>query len=298
MPKYEQIVQFIEVYHEKSITKAASNLFVTQQSLSHNIKRLEEDLGQVLFSRTARGVRPTEAGEHLYSTFFPIVCSFENAMEQYTSKIEENSISFAVTPAVIRNLTPNTLMGFCKSHSIITIEMKAVQDEELEKYVLEDSSRFGIITAPENILRERFECIKLKSEPLSLLVNKDNPLSKLPFVDFSELKNEQFLSIKGCYYYLVAINRVAKNHGFSVIPYFESDDFSNLMHMVEYGTGVMLCRDALFKELQPQNCTLVPISKHSLDVCTAFVFQDFTALSDSSKDYIRFLLEEFPSKKT
>ena len=148
MPKFEQIEQFIEVCRSKSITGAAAKLFITQQSLSSSMKRLEADLGQKLFLRTSRGVEPTEAADRLYAMFDPIVTSYRAALRKYASQSEENVVSFAITPAVIRNFTPNLLLGFCKVHPIITLEMKAAQDSDLEEYVLEDRTHFGLITAP------------------------------------------------------------------------------------------------------------------------------------------------------
>ena len=288
MPKFENIVFFVEVYRAKSITKAASNLFITQQSLSHSIKRLEEDLGQELFFRTVRGVQPTKAGNRLYMTFSPIIFSYQNAMQHYESKYVKNSISFAITPAVIRNLTPNLLLSFCKSYPETTIEMVAAHDIDLERFVREDKSRFGLISAPEWILGERYEYIALKTEPIFLLVHNDNPISKMSCA-LSALRNERFLGLKGGRYFLEAINKVTESYGFSVSPYFESDDIVNLFNMVECGTGVMLCRDSLFREVQLKNCTLVPLSDHTLDACTAFVFQDYFMLPELAKRYVSFL---------
>lgn len=56
---------FVAVAHEKSFTKAAAQLGVSQSALSHSIKGLEEKLGVTLLTRTSRRVSPTEAGERL-----------------------------------------------------------------------------------------------------------------------------------------------------------------------------------------------------------------------------------------
>ena len=52
----------VEIERTRSITQAAANLFLTQPSLSRILHDLESQLGYVLFERTNRGVRPTEAG--------------------------------------------------------------------------------------------------------------------------------------------------------------------------------------------------------------------------------------------
>jgi DNA-binding transcriptional LysR family regulator len=59
------LVAFLAVAKERSFTKAAAQLGVSQSALSHTIRRLEERLGLRLLTRTTRSVAPTEAGERL-----------------------------------------------------------------------------------------------------------------------------------------------------------------------------------------------------------------------------------------
>jgi DNA-binding transcriptional LysR family regulator len=62
---------FIVVARERSFTRAAAQLGVSQSALSHTIRGLEEKLGVRLLTRTTRGVSPTEAGERLYANLSP-----------------------------------------------------------------------------------------------------------------------------------------------------------------------------------------------------------------------------------
>lgn len=62
---------FIAVANEKSFTKAAAKLGVSQSALSHTIRGLEERLGVRLLTRTTRSVAPTDAGERLLRTLGP-----------------------------------------------------------------------------------------------------------------------------------------------------------------------------------------------------------------------------------
>jgi DNA-binding transcriptional LysR family regulator len=59
------LVAFLAVAKERSFTKAAAQLGVSQSALSHTIRRLEERLGLRLLARSTRSVAPTEAGERL-----------------------------------------------------------------------------------------------------------------------------------------------------------------------------------------------------------------------------------------
>ena len=65
------LLAFLAVATERSFTKAAAKLGVSQSALSHTIRGLEEGLGIRLLTRTTRSVSPTEAGERLLRTVGP-----------------------------------------------------------------------------------------------------------------------------------------------------------------------------------------------------------------------------------
>ena len=61
----DHLLALIAVGRERSFTKAAAKLGVSQSALSHTIRELETRLGVRLLTRTTRSVSPTEAGERL-----------------------------------------------------------------------------------------------------------------------------------------------------------------------------------------------------------------------------------------
>lgn len=65
------ILVFLAVAKERSFTRAAAKLGVTQSSLSHTVRALETRLGVRLLTRTTRSVSPTEAGERLLQNVAP-----------------------------------------------------------------------------------------------------------------------------------------------------------------------------------------------------------------------------------
>src|SRR5829696_963411 len=67
----DDLQAFVAVARERSFTKAAAMLGVSQSALSHTIRELEERLGVRLLSRTTRSVSPTEAGERLLHNIGP-----------------------------------------------------------------------------------------------------------------------------------------------------------------------------------------------------------------------------------
>ena len=65
------LLAFVAVARERSFTKAAAQLGISQSGLSHIVRGLEERLGLRLLTRTTRSVAPTEAGERLLRTVGP-----------------------------------------------------------------------------------------------------------------------------------------------------------------------------------------------------------------------------------
>lgn len=73
MPRenYNDLLVFLTVARERSFTRAAAQLGVSQSALSHTINGLEARLGLRLLTRTTRNVAPTEAGERLFNELAP-----------------------------------------------------------------------------------------------------------------------------------------------------------------------------------------------------------------------------------
>jgi DNA-binding transcriptional LysR family regulator len=67
----DDLIAFLAVTRERSFTRAAAQLGVSQSALSHTIRGLEEQIGLRLLTRTTRSVAPTEAGERLVRTVGP-----------------------------------------------------------------------------------------------------------------------------------------------------------------------------------------------------------------------------------
>ncbi|HEY0149776.1 MAG TPA: LysR family transcriptional regulator [Allosphingosinicella sp.] len=71
------LTAFLAVAEERSFTKAAVRLGLSQSALSQIVRRLEERLGLRLLTRTTRSVAPTEAGERLLQTLAPAISDLD-----------------------------------------------------------------------------------------------------------------------------------------------------------------------------------------------------------------------------
>lgn len=75
---------FLAVAEERSFTRAAARLGISQSALSHTVRRLEAKLGLRLLTRTTRSVAPTEAGERLLETLRPALDEIDDKLALLT----------------------------------------------------------------------------------------------------------------------------------------------------------------------------------------------------------------------
>src|SRR5467141_1905995 len=88
---------FLAVARERSFTRAAARLGVSQSALSHTIRALEERLGLRLLTRTTRSVSPTQAGERLLLTLAPRIEEIDAELEALSSLREKPAGTIRIT---------------------------------------------------------------------------------------------------------------------------------------------------------------------------------------------------------
>ncbi len=93
----DDLLAFIAVGREKSFTRAAAKLGVSQSALSHIIRELEARLGVRLLTRTTRSVAPTEAGERLLEALGPRFEEIDAALASVSELREKPAGSIRIT---------------------------------------------------------------------------------------------------------------------------------------------------------------------------------------------------------
>src|SRR5260221_2755078 len=100
------LLAFLAVAKERSFTRAAAKLGVSQSALSHTIRGLEERLGLRLLARTTRNVSPTEAGERLPQRIGPQFEEIETGLHAFSELREKPARTIRITTAEHTPLPP------------------------------------------------------------------------------------------------------------------------------------------------------------------------------------------------
>src|SRR3984893_7139387 len=119
------LLAFLAVAKERSFTRAAAKLGVSQSALSHTIRGLEERLGLRLLTRTTRSVAPTEAGERLLLNVGPRFDEIDAELAALSELREKPAGTIRITTgehAAEAILWP-ALAEFLPTHPDITVEL-------------------------------------------------------------------------------------------------------------------------------------------------------------------------------
>ncbi|WHH61208.1 LysR family transcriptional regulator [Petroclostridium sp. X23] len=197
------------IAEEKSISKAAQKLFLTQPSLSKCIQKIESDLGTKLFKRTNTGLLPTFAGERyyqiatdilkIYNDFEIEVCDINN--------LKKGKITIGFTANLATHLLPATLPPFKAAYPNIDVHIVEETSTGLEKALSSGKIDFAVMhTNPfydpindSNIVyhllyRDHFILVTKKDHPLGRHA-VEVPDSKHPRIDLTLFANEPFILV-------------------------------------------------------------------------------------------------------
>ena len=122
---FNDLIYLVVVAEERSFTRAAAKLGVSQSALSPAIRALEERLSLRLLTRTTRSVAPTEAGERLITTLAPLFSEIESELVNVTDsqgKISGNIRITAGEHALTSTLWP-LLRPFLQQYPDVHVEV-------------------------------------------------------------------------------------------------------------------------------------------------------------------------------
>jgi DNA-binding transcriptional LysR family regulator len=123
----DDLQAFIAVARERSFTRAAAKLGVSQSALSHTIRRLETGLGLRLLARSTRSVAPTETGQRLLDTIGPRFAEIDAELDALTALRDKPAGSIRLTAGdhAVRTVIWPKLDPFLSRYPDIRVEVFA-----------------------------------------------------------------------------------------------------------------------------------------------------------------------------
>jgi LysR family cyn operon transcriptional activator len=189
-----QLRYFAAAVDHRSISKAAKAVHATQSTLSHQILRLEQELGLQLLDRSAAGVELTAAGKVLKDAADVILNELNrvrlNLRDMRT--IEGSLEVVAGVHSFAREVLPGCVARFLKRHPQVELSTEQVMDVQLADRLRERD--FGMAIGDDLRRPEEFDFEPLYQEEFVLLVPKDHPLAARSRVRLMDIHRVQVAS--------------------------------------------------------------------------------------------------------
>lgn len=283
---------FLYLFEEKSISKTANRLYVSQPAISYSLKELESQLGYTLFYRNSKGIEPTLEAKELYSyisTAFNILNDAEEHIKNLNN-LNIGCIRIGTTAQIGVFYLSKYIAKFRKEYPGIKFEIVCKSTAEMVEML--ETRKLDIIvdTLPINskknvtkiALSKLYNCFvynkkKMKDVSIKKIEDlEDYPLI-LPSASTSRrLKLDEYME--------------SRNVGGS--PILESSSTEIMLEMVRQGVGVgYFIKDIIDIQSDKDNFDVISFgnSLPAVDVCCVYI-DDF--LTTATGKFIDLLVEE------
>ncbi len=187
----------IAVAETNSFTRAAERCLVVQSALSHQISRLEKELGARLFERTSRRVRLTPAGAAFLPAARQCLDAAERAAAEVAAAVGEvrGRLAVGLIPTVTAVDIPGALRDFRQRYPQVRIGLRVGASEDLVEQVKQGALDVAFLGLPITSRPQGVAAHELARDRLVAVVAPDHPLADEPEVDLRRLSAEVFVDL-------------------------------------------------------------------------------------------------------
>ena len=283
---------FLAVAREESFSKAAEALYISQPTLSRQIRDMEEELGVALLVRTNRNVRLTQEGMRLRKRAQEIVALLDKTKEEFALREAEIAGDIYIGSGETQLIRPIAQIAVRLREACPEIHYHLYSGnadtiaERLDKGLLD----FGIMLDPGDI--HHYERLQIPGRDVwGLLMRKDHPLTK-----------KKTLQVKDLYHVPLLIS--AQTIGAHSLPpwlsgHTESLDIIgtynllfNAAVMVEHGLGCAVCLDHLADVTEHSGLCFRPFSPRQ-ESSLYLVWKRYQLFSPPAEAFLRMAQAEF-----
>jgi DNA-binding transcriptional LysR family regulator len=184
---------FLTVASERSFSRAAARLHRTQPAVSQAIRRLEDDLGERLFDRSAKDGKLTEAGRVLLDYAQRLMRLAEEAESAVRDlrDLQRGRVLVGANEAAVHVLLP-LIERFRQEHPRIQLDIRRVPSRQIGVEVQQRSLDFGVLSFPP--AERGLGSIRLGDDELVMLTAPMHPLATRKQVTMTELGQQSVIA--------------------------------------------------------------------------------------------------------
>ena len=238
------------------LTHAAEALHISQPSLSHTIKMLEQELGVPLFRRSGRNIVLTKYGEILLSHTNRIMSELKHAQKELEDAKEAQDMTVTISIFAASMIIPAFLTEFKKEHPHIRFEIIQQRDRQ----EINHHSRVDLYLSSSINPIDTDHSITLLKEDILLAMPDTNPLASHASVNLADFEKADFITLQQG----VALRNITDFYcraaGFTPHVILESDNPGTVREFIKAGLGVSFAPRITWYGVGGDHVALVPIA--------------------------------------
>jgi DNA-binding transcriptional LysR family regulator len=233
---------FVTLAEQLSFTRAAEILGIAQPTLSHQIKKLERDLGTPLFHRSRRTVALTAAGRSVLAEARTLLDQADVMREvaRLVAAGEFGELRIGFIEAAAFALLPRLISAFRQAYPKIAIRLFELTTIEQLPALRERTIEIGILRAP--IPADDIETMPILREPVAVAMPSGHPLAKRSAIRLDALRDEGFIfhSDSRATRLLEEVTALTRQLGYVPRVVQEAGEFHTICSLVAGGLGIAL----------------------------------------------------------
>jgi len=277
-----QLEYIVALDTHRSFSLAADKCFVTQPTLSMQIKKMETDLGITIFDRTKQPIVVTDIGRVIVDQARQVLSESKKIEEliQLSKNTLTGELKIGIIPSLAPYLLPLFLGDFARKYPGIKISVREYLTHEITEYLHNEKIDVGLLVTPLDV--QGFNETPLFYEKILLYCNKNHPLAKMTDIKSNQLGHENlWLLSQGHCFRNQVINLCKMKDQTNTLPFeYESASIETLIKFVDKEGGFTLIpelamldfsadKKALSKRIKDVN----PVREVSLVTSRVFVKQ-------------------------
>ncbi|MEB8173900.1 LysR family transcriptional regulator [Staphylococcus equorum] len=283
---------FVEVVKQKSMTKAAAKLFITQPTISNTIRLLEKELEVTLFNRYKNQIYLTDAGEAFFFQCKEMLKMYENIPNELSNLLELKSGHLKIGIPTIINIRRliKLISQFHDSYPNVTFQLFENGSKKIENDIYYGDLDMGITVLPTN--HKIFSTFTFLEEKLKLVVHKDHPLSDKDTIDIEDLEHQEFILFNSDFYLNDKIKNTCRNYGFNPNIIFETTQWSFIEEMLINNMGICILPEGIL-DLLDKYLKAISINEPSMKWELAIIWRKDIIVDSLTKNWIKFIQENY-----
>jgi LysR family hydrogen peroxide-inducible transcriptional activator len=231
---------FAAVAEFRHFRRAAEHCFVSQPTLSGQLRKLEEEFGVPLFERNTRGVQLTSAGEGLLPYAMGILEQARrlNDAAQALRDPRSGPLKIGVIPTLAPYLMPSIVPFTRKLHPKLDLYLSELQTKDLLKALAEGQVEAALMALP--VVQAGLEAEEILIEPFYLAVPSGHALARKAALSAGDLAGETLYLLEDGHCLKDQALEVCHQTGAHEHPYFRATSLETLRQMIGAGNGATL----------------------------------------------------------